>query len=371
MDNIVPQSITQVQFDFDQLAMMPVPEIFEFVQPVVQPVLEPDQKQWWSDLEYQRIPDSPGIYCIVNMKDQSFYVGSAKSLKDRKHRHFLDLRADNHKNAHLQRAYNRDGLKSFRFCILEHVEHVENLISREQYYIDTLDPRYNIARTAGSNLGMTCSDETKSKMSTARRSHPKMLEQMEKLNADRTGNPLSPEHRANIGAAQVGREKTPETRTKLSNAHKGKKKSPEHAANISAGKMGHTVSEATRAKISASKKGQKLTPEHRAKIGAAHTGRTHSEESKAKMRVANLGREHTSEAKANMSAGQRGRKASPETREKLRMRKNNLGNKHSEESKAKMRAAKFGRKQSPETIAKRVATQKANREAKLAEQQSE
>lgn len=364
---IVPQNITQCTFDFDALSSEPAIEAVLRVSPAP----SQEQKYWWSNLEYQHIPNSPGIYCIVNTKDQSFYVGSATSLKERKHHHFRDLRAGNHKNAHLQRAYNRDGIKAFRFCILEHVKHVSDLLDREQHYIDTLDPHYNIARTAGSNLGMKFTDEHKGKISAARRSNPDMPAQMAKLNADRTGKPLSPEHRAKISKNQIGRKHSEASKEKVRAAHLGKPKTPEHAANISAGKMGHEVSEATRVKISASKKGQKHSDATKAQMSIAHTGRMHSEESKEKMRVANLGRKHTPEARANMSAAQTGRKASPETIEKLRMRKNHLGHKHSDESKAKMSAAKIGRKQSPESIAKRVATRKANREAKLAEQQSE
>jgi hypothetical protein len=85
-----------------------------------------------------------------------------------------------------------------------------------------------------------------------------LSEQMAKLNADRTGKPLSPEHRAKISANQTGREKTPETRAAMSAAHTGKKKTPEHAANIRAAKLGKKRSPEVRAKISATKQAKKL-----------------------------------------------------------------------------------------------------------------
>jgi group I intron endonuclease len=91
------------------------------------------------------------------------YVGSAKNLLHRKQHHFHDLKAGNHKNDHLQRAYNHYGPDAFLFGVIEHVEHVELLLTREQYHIDTLNPEYNIARTAGSNLGAQLTPETKAK----------------------------------------------------------------------------------------------------------------------------------------------------------------------------------------------------------------
>lgn len=149
-------------------------------------------------------------------------------------------------------------MKSFRFCLLEHVKHVENLLEREQHFIDTLDPHYNIARTAGSNLGMTYSDDTKSKMSAARRAHPKMLEQMEKLNADRTGKPLSPEHCATISKNQTGRKLPESTKAKISAANKGKKKPDGHGEKVRAAKLGKPRDAATIEKVSATKRANRL-----------------------------------------------------------------------------------------------------------------
>jgi group I intron endonuclease len=186
----------------------------------------------------QRIPSTPGIYKIVNLTNQHFYVGSATRLNHRKHNHFRDLKAGKHKNAHLQRAYDLYGADAFLFIVIEHVDHIENLLEREQHYIDTLNPEYNISRTAGSNLGVPVKPETKEKMRITRLTHPRMTEQMEKLNADRRGKKLSPEHRAKITANQLGKTLTPEHKAKISTAQKGKKKTPEHAARIPAAKLG-------------------------------------------------------------------------------------------------------------------------------------
>lgn len=41
------------------------------------------------------------------------------------------------------------------------------LLKREQYYLDSLNPVYNIAKIAGSTLGVHKSSETKEKISKA------------------------------------------------------------------------------------------------------------------------------------------------------------------------------------------------------------
>ena len=237
------------------------------------------------------IPSTPGIYAIVNLVNQHFYVGSAKSLSDRKHHHFRDLKSGKHKNSHLQRAYDAYGSDVFLFGILEHVEYVGDLLSREQYYIDTLDPEYNIARVAGSNLGTKTSPETRAKMRAARLANEQMLEQMEKLAADRRGKKLSAEHRATISANQTGRKKTPETVARLSAAHLGKKKTPEHSANIRAAKLG-----------------TKHTPEANEKNRAAHLGKKQSPELVEK-RVSGLrGKKRPPEVGAKVSATKQAQK---------------------------------------------------------------
>lgn len=59
------------------------------------------------------------------------------------------------------------GYQSFRLDILEYCERSE-CISREQYYIDTLSPFYNICSKAGSSLGRLTTDSTRFKLRMAR-----------------------------------------------------------------------------------------------------------------------------------------------------------------------------------------------------------
>ena len=110
-----------------------------------------------------------GIYKITCTANGRIYVGSAVDLERRKHDHFKRLKRGTHSNQRLQNAYNKYGRKAFTFDVLEHVADVEVLIEREQHYIDTLEPEFNICRVAGSPLGVKHTEETCAKMRKAAR----------------------------------------------------------------------------------------------------------------------------------------------------------------------------------------------------------
>lgn len=59
------------------------------------------------------------------------------------------------------------GHSNFKLEILEYCSQ-EDLIKREQYYLDMLQPTYNIRKLAGSSLGRETSDFTRSKLKAAR-----------------------------------------------------------------------------------------------------------------------------------------------------------------------------------------------------------
>jgi len=100
-----------------------------------------------------------GIYIITNVMNQKQYVGSSKHVPYRVRRHFQLLRDDIHKNPKLQSGFNKYGRKAFTYICIEECPE-EQLIEREQYYIDTLDPWYNVCKTAGSVLGIVHTQET-------------------------------------------------------------------------------------------------------------------------------------------------------------------------------------------------------------------
>lgn len=121
-----------------------------------------------------------GIYKIINLVNGKFYIGSSCNLKAREYDHFRTLENNCHRNKYLQHAYNKYGKYNFKFEIIEVFKNAPKdkkelkdlLLEREQYYLDILQPfgetGYNFLPTAGSNLGIKFSDESKKKMSLSR-----------------------------------------------------------------------------------------------------------------------------------------------------------------------------------------------------------
>ncbi len=101
--------------------------------------------------------------------------------------HITDLRRDRHHSKYLQRVYNKYGESNISIVVLEYVESYEDLLLREQYYIDTLSPKYNGAAIAGSTLGCKHSEETKQKMSKAQTGKKRTIETKEKLRLIKQG----------------------------------------------------------------------------------------------------------------------------------------------------------------------------------------
>lgn len=94
-----------------------------------------------------------GIYKIVNLVNNKEYVGSSYDVKGRVIQHFSDLRKKKHCNKKLQNAFNKYGELSFQSLAIEYCS-VKDLLTREQYYIDTLSPFYNACKIAGRTSGL-------------------------------------------------------------------------------------------------------------------------------------------------------------------------------------------------------------------------
>jgi group I intron endonuclease len=105
------------------------------------------------------------IYRILNIENKKFYIGSAADYGRRKKQHIWYL--TNGKNSPiLQKSFDKYGISSFVFEIVEIVEDKNDLLIREQFYLDNLkpwDPKigYNICKFAGNWLGNSHSEETK------------------------------------------------------------------------------------------------------------------------------------------------------------------------------------------------------------------
>lgn len=122
----------------------------------------------------------PGVYRITNLKNGKFYIGSSTiNVHQRYNDHKSQLKAGIHPNIHLQRSYNKHGLEVFSFQVLEYCT---NVLEREQHYMDTLKPEYNIEVIAGNSAGTKRSKETclkigKSKLGNKYRSGMKKTEE--------------------------------------------------------------------------------------------------------------------------------------------------------------------------------------------------
>lgn len=110
-----------------------------------------------------------GIYKIINIENNRIYIGSSVSLNRRWATHLHRLRSGKHHNQFLLNDYRKCGEEKFEFSILEEVLLVEEIINREQYYLDIFydkqDKCYNLRPIADSNRGRKLNAEQKAKLS--------------------------------------------------------------------------------------------------------------------------------------------------------------------------------------------------------------
>jgi group I intron endonuclease len=138
-----------------------------------------------------------GIYMWTSKKYGKSYIGSAIDLSKRFGNYFsLSYLETKKSNSVIYKALLKYSYSNFTLEIMEYCDK-NSLISREQYYIDSLKPEYNICKIAGSSLGFKHSEETKIKMSF-----------------NNTG----------ISNPRFGKRHTPESREKISNSLKLKLK---------------------------------------------------------------------------------------------------------------------------------------------------
>jgi group I intron endonuclease len=109
-----------------------------------------------------------GVYKIENLVDGKIYIGSSLNLENREYKHFWMLNRNNHDNQHLQNSYNKFGVKSFKFSIIEECCEIF-LIERENYYINQ---HKSFNQEFGYNMALvnefrrnTYNDEVKNKLS--------------------------------------------------------------------------------------------------------------------------------------------------------------------------------------------------------------
>jgi group I intron endonuclease len=125
--------------------------------------------------------DKCGVYWIKNITNNKVYIGSAINFGHRKSVHFYTLRKNKGINLHLQRSFNKYKEDNFMFEILEIVDFTDDkiglkqiLLDKEEFWINEFNSidrllGYNIRPIPHSNLGMKMSEESKKKMSIAKK----------------------------------------------------------------------------------------------------------------------------------------------------------------------------------------------------------
>lgn len=142
-----------------------------------------------------------GVYLWKNNVNGNSYVGSSVDLGRRFKSYFNYNYITDPKNKMLiHRALIKHGYSNFSLLILEYCE-VSNVIEKEQYYLDYLNPEYNTNKIAGSRLGSKHTEETLAKF---------------------RGRVISKEARAKLSAVLKGKVLSKETRAKMSKAKTGK-----------------------------------------------------------------------------------------------------------------------------------------------------
>ena len=94
---------------------------------------------------------TPGVYCIVCLKNNKIYIGSSIDLAVRISTHKSALRYGKHTVESLQYDFDKYGEDNFKFGVLETYEPVSPVIVRikEQEYVDEIKPNflYNQTKT--------------------------------------------------------------------------------------------------------------------------------------------------------------------------------------------------------------------------------
>lgn len=153
---------------------------------------------------------SSGVYALICKVNNKFYVGSSVNLANRLLDYmqpaYLGIRA----SSPVIRAIVKYGYINFCFVILETCL-LEDVLEREQFWLDFLKPEYNLSPKAGSTLGVYLSEETKSKMRLAHLGKSHTLETRQLMSETRKG-PSNP---------NFGRHLDDATKAKLSATLKG------------------------------------------------------------------------------------------------------------------------------------------------------
>lgn len=160
------------------------------------------------------------VYSILHRESGKRYVGSTVNHRKRwtNHRHLLNK--GTHKTTHLQHAWNKYGEDAFDFVVLEELADNTNIIAREQYWLDKLNPEYNVLALAYSHTGYRHTEENKRRCGMANSEYKHTEEHKNKIKNSLIGHMVSEETKEKLRKANTGYKHTDEARVKMSESAK-------------------------------------------------------------------------------------------------------------------------------------------------------
>jgi len=156
-----------------------------------------------------------GIYQWRCLATNKIYIGSSVNFKRRKQQHLSKLRCGVHENKKLQNTFIKYGEPNLSFEVLEYTD--ENLLVREQYFIDTLKPVFNVCQIAGATRGVPAWNKGVPMPKS-------VIEKQQATKRSRIYEPksISEDHKKVISIKNTGRVKAPEQISAHSEKLKGK-----------------------------------------------------------------------------------------------------------------------------------------------------
>lgn len=161
-----------------------------------------------------------GIYKIINVVTNDFYVGSSNKFAVRKREHWRQLRSNKHHNKHLQRSWDKHGECSFIFVVVESLIEGVDILAAENVWLKEHVGKpycYNVAMDATAPmLGMfgdknpmwgktfLHTEDAKKRIATASANRIQSEEEKIKRRQTMQGHQVTTEVRAKISATLSG-----------------------------------------------------------------------------------------------------------------------------------------------------------------------
>lgn len=159
-----------------------------------------------------------GIYKIINVINNKFYVGSAVNFARRKTRHFSELRGNKHSNAKLQNAWTKYGEAAFVFVVVEELELGVDILAAETVWlkqhvgkeycynlgVDATAPMLGMVGVLSPTWGYKHTATAKARISTTSKERIQTEEEKSKRIKTMQGHFVAPSTRAKISASLSG-----------------------------------------------------------------------------------------------------------------------------------------------------------------------